>query len=346
MNIYTVPEGKRYWVVRAEDGQFYDHFTKYGVAAIGHLMEMTIADTKDGEVYEPGEKELIAAYKRLHTSDEHKKRTVSVQLSQIKSFIYEMSVGDWVITVGHKFLRFGRITSSAYISNDLLTIVYEPGRGRKVDMRHNLRRNVVWGPMLARKELPYGLVQSLKSNLTVFNIDKHWEAVHHTLYPAFMRDDHLYLSSKIKADHDIKNYSVSAIFTLLNEIEVIAKEFPRGKLTKDNFEQVYDNYIEQEKLTVTTKAQFHSPGDIWNAISSLGGIEGWATYMFVGYSMLFGNKLLGLDGLLDLDTRHKLRDLILERVKTNKAGKVVDSLQLEQPKYDTVKLEDDSNDAR
>ena len=37
MEIYQVPDEKRYWVVRAESGRYYDHFTKYGVVALGHL---------------------------------------------------------------------------------------------------------------------------------------------------------------------------------------------------------------------------------------------------------------------------------------------------------------------
>jgi hypothetical protein len=36
MKIYKIPEEKRYWVVRAESGRYFDHFIKYGVVALGH----------------------------------------------------------------------------------------------------------------------------------------------------------------------------------------------------------------------------------------------------------------------------------------------------------------------
>lgn len=344
MEIYQVSEEKRYWVVRAESGRYYDHFTKYGVVALGHLNCVEPKDTPEGQVFCPDEGELTDLFKKYHDSKEHKKQSTSVQLAQVKSFTYDMSVGDWVVTVGSSFIRFGRIISKPYIKNAPLTVVYDPEKGRKVDMDYRLRRSVVWGPFIPRKELPYGLIQSLKSNLTVFNLDRHWQAVHHSLYPAFMRDNQLFLSSKIRSDKEIKNYSVSVILTLLNEVEVIGKELAKGS-NLDDFDSYYDQYIDDDELTITTKAQFHSPGDIWNAISAVAGVvEGWATYTVAAYAMLFGNQKLGFDGLIDLQTRQKIWDIILQRLQKNKAEKVVESLQLEMPKAITEKLEDDSSD--
>ena len=99
------------------------------------------------------------------------------------------------------------------------------------------------------KGLSYGLGQSLKSNLTVFCLDRHWQAVHHSLYPAFMKDDQLFLSSKIRSTKEIKNYSVSAILTLLNEIEVIGKELS-NRNDLENFDDDYEKYIDQDQLTM------------------------------------------------------------------------------------------------
>ncbi len=60
--------------------------------------------------------------------------------------------------------------------------------------------------------------------------------------------------------------------------------------------------------------------------------------------MLFGNNELGFDGLIDLETRKKLWNIAIERIETHKAKAVVDSLQLEMPKFNTENLEDDSED--
>ncbi|WP_024460924.1 hypothetical protein [Marinimicrobium sp. LS-A18] len=349
MDIYEVPkvpEEKRYWVVRAEGGLYFDHFTQHGLIALGHLNCLDIKDTPESGQFYPSEDKLSQSFIRYHDEIGSSRHRTSSHLTQIKSFIYEMSVGDWVVTVGDKLVRFGRIIGRPYIENEPVTVVYDAMKGRLVKMDFTLRRSVVWGPSILRKELPYGLSQSFQSNLTLFCLDKHWQAVHHSLYPAFVKDNHLYLSSKIRSKDRIKNYSVSAVLTLLNEIEVIGKEVENFD-NLENFDDTYNRYIDDNKLSITTKAQFHSPGDIWNAIgATAGSIDGWMTYTVAAYSMLFGNQKLGFDGLIDLQTRQKIWDLVLDRLKKNKAEKVVDSLKLEMPRLDTSKLEDSSKDEK
>lgn len=40
MQIYEVPENRRYWVVRADSGRFYDHFVNHGIIALAHLNQL------------------------------------------------------------------------------------------------------------------------------------------------------------------------------------------------------------------------------------------------------------------------------------------------------------------
>jgi hypothetical protein len=346
MKIYEVPNERRYWVVRAESGRYYDHFTKHGLIALGHVNGLDLQETVEGDVFCPDEGELNNSFLSYHESKKNKKQRASSQLAQVKAFVYEMSVGDWVMTVGHNSVRFGRIISRSFVKKDVVSVIYDPETGFKVDMNFNLRRQVQWGPTISRKLLPYGLIKSLKANQTVFCLDKNWVAVYHSLYPAFHKDNKLFLSAKINTEENIKNYSVTAIFNLLNEIEIIGKEFALGN-SLNNFDDVYTRYIDEDRLSITTKAQFHSPGEIWNTISPLAeniNLDTWTTYTVVAYSMLFGNQKLGFDGLIDLETRKKIWDVVIERIRVNKAEKVVESLKLEMPSENTNRLEDSSND--
>tara|TARA_R110002167_G_scaffold364794_2_gene587435 strand:+ start:349 stop:1395 length:1047 start_codon:yes stop_codon:yes gene_type:complete len=346
LNIYNVPETRRYWVVRAEGGLYYDHFIKHRIVALGHLNCLKVADTEENEWFSPDEGELSSSFLKHNESKDIKRQRTSVHLAQIRSFVYEMSIGDWVLTVGERNIRFGRILSHAFIRKGDLTVVYDPESGRKVDMDYDLRRDIQWGPSLLRKNLPYGLITSLKANQTLFCLDKNWEAVYHSLYPCFMRKEKLYLSARINTQESIKNYNVAALFNILNEVEVIAKEFAIGN-SLVNVDRDLEKYVDEDSLTITTKAQFHSPGEIWNTISDLAGnisIDGWAAYAVATYSMIFGNQKLGFDGILDLETRKKLWDLVLERLKSNKAEKIKESLKIELPSANTTKLEDSSND--
>lgn len=345
MNIYNVPKEKRYWVVRAEAGIFYDHFIKYGLIALGHIDELFLPECKERPFY-PEFSDLESKLKKLHGSKELKKRRTSAHINQIKSFLYEMNVGDWVITVGEYSLSFGRITGHPRLDRTPLPILHETGTERRIDLNYNLRRNVSWGPRIHRNNLPFGLLQSLRANQTLFNIDHHLEAIYHTLYPAFTFDDKLYLSARINARNGISNYDITSLLSILNEIEVIAKEIENG-ISSTNFDDFFKKYVTEDKLTIKTKAQFYSPGDIWNTVSSIAGnLDSWGIYTILAYSMLFGNQKLGFDGLIDLTTRQKIWDIVLGRIQKKNIGAAIDRLQLTTPALDTSKLEQQTLDEK
>lgn len=357
MDIYNVPKGKRYWVVRAESGTYYNHFVKYDVVCLGHLDVLNLPDTLDGKIFKPVEAELIDQFKSYHASKNNGKNHTSTHLAQIRSFIYEMKIGDWVLTVSDNEIRYGRIVGPALIKKTPLPIYTNVEATTSIDLTFHLRRKVSWGPSILKAAMPYGLMRSLKANQTLFSLDKNWEALHHTIYPAFTSDNRLYLSAKITTTDEIKNRHVSAIFTLLSEIEVIGKELPKLLEEKRSqsetgakeqlFERLFDDYLNQNKLTITTKAQFNSPGDIWNTVYeyvTTTDFSTWSTQLVIAYSMLFGNSKLGFEGLIDIETRKKLWDILIERLRANKAEKVIESLKVKLPDYDTTALEDKSKD--
>jgi len=343
--IYTVPEDRRYWVVRAESGLYFDHFTRYGIIALGHLDDLNLKENRDSP-FRPNTESVENDLKKLHESLSLKSRRTSTHLNQVKSFIAEMGVGDWVLTVGHSSIRFGRITGSPRIDKSPLKIVYDEETGREVTLEYNLRRKVVWGPVIRRNVLPFGLLKSLRANQTLFNIDHHWESVYHSLYPVFKRGDSLYVSARINTEERVKNYHVVSFLGFLNEIEVIAKEFSTLQ-SGTPFDEIFNHYLENDYLTVTTKAEFHSPGEIWNEITTLvGSLDSWAAYAVCAYAMIFGNQKLGFDGLLDLQTRQKLWEVVIERVRAKNLEGVVKNLELTAPKSNTEKIENDDSDEK
>lgn len=343
IEIYKVPEDRRYWLVRADGGKYYNHFTTYGLIGLGHVDSFALFSGKkniestDVEVF----KGLL-----ITESDKGKSRRGQSHYTQVRSFVDEMKVGDWVLTVGHASVRFGRIVSKPYIDPTIIGLQYGPENKYTSEMSLFLRRRVVWGAQISRSKLPYGLVKSLKANQSLVSLDKNWQAIYHTLYPFFTRNDNLYLSTRINADKDISNYDVSVLFSLISEIEVIGKEFERADIF-DNFDAIFDGYVSDSKLTATAKAQFYSPGDVWTMIS------GWATNstgemssIILIYSMIFGNDKLGFSGVIDLETRKKLWDLVIGRLSKKHAEGVVDKLKIDTPSENNNSLEDDSKDEK
>lgn len=338
MSIYEVPEGRRYWVVRSDGGLYYQHFLRYGFIALGHLNQLEI-DVRDCNEFIPAESWLKSSVANNSALKGTKKRQESVSLNQLKSFIYDMKAGDWVITVGTHSLKVGIIESErAYIDNQKATIYLDTEQKRRLDMNYMLRRKVSWGPSIPRRSLPYGLLSSLKANQTVFNLDKHWQAIYHTLYPAFIFNDELYFSLKIRSEKEISNIKVVQVLSFLNEIELIANEL-ENNLSSNNFDDLFQSYLQNDLFTLTTKAQFYSPGDIWNKINFSGKNNRRIAYAFVAYSMLFGNEHAGVDGIIDLETRHKLWQIVIDRLEQKEMDHVVSGLELSKPSYDTAILE-------
>src|SRR6185369_17641772 len=70
----------------------------------------------------------------------------------------------------------------------------------------------------------------------------------------------------------------------------------------------------------------------------------WATCTYAAYSMMFGNKKIGVDGIVDLKTRQKLRDLVIGRMNKHHADKAVKKLEIDSPDADTAPLEDETQD--
>ncbi|WP_290538897.1 hypothetical protein [Alcanivorax sp.] len=337
MKIYEVPSDRRYWVVRAEGGLYYDHFTKNGLMALGHLKSLGI-ELKDSDKFIPDEgwlKDSIAKKSEVRGSS---KRQESVGFNQVKNFIYDIKDGDWVITVGYDSLRVGIVQGDAYIKKESVVVYYDIEKDKKVEMEANLRRCVNWGPRISRSAMPFGLLSSLRANQTVFNLDKHWEAIYHSLYPAFSKENDLYLSLKIRQENEISNYSVVQILSFLNEIEVIAKELD-DRLEEREFDEIFSQYVSSGLLTLTTKAQFNSPGDIWNKLDFSGLKKTKMAYVLVAYAMLFGNEHAGMDGIIDLESRQKLWEIVAKRLDQKDMKHVVASLELSKPKYDTSVLE-------
>ena len=336
MEIYSVPINRRYWVIRADGGKYYSHFLKNNIIALGHT-EGAYAYKGIFKPFSPSDDDLESVFRKYFLNKGFKNRKASSFLGQIKTFTNDLNVGDWIITIGNKETSIGRIISGAYLEKNIL-------RSEDLDLTYELRRKVVWGPKFKRSKMPHSLKRSLKSNLTLFNIDKHREAIYHSSYPYFRIENKLYLSTKIGTTDKIKNIDITSFLSFLNELEVIAKNEVVAT-NMGHFDEVFEQYANDDLITMTTEAEFHSPGEIWTAITGIAeNLDSWMAYIIGGYAMIFGNQKMGFDGIIDLQTRQQLWGLVIERMKKKKIKQVSKSLELDVPNVDTVAIESDAED--
>ncbi len=334
-SVYRVPNERRYWVVRAEGGDYFQHFGQYSVVAIGHLDDLGL-EFAEGTV-NPNWPHLYEAFQARVSPDKHSSRQASSWFNQVRRFVDEIRVGDWIMTMGVSAVRIGQVASEAIYESKPLVL---RGVGDvDVQMPHKLRRKMLWGPSFRKDRLSGPLLRTLRANQTVFNVDGLWEDICHSVLPVFERDENLYFTIRINSDERIRSIDISNMLLFLNELEVIAKEYRVLDERPEQFEGLFDEYESENLLSLTTEAEFHSPGEIWGMISGLvpSGL-GWGGIFLLGYSMLFGNSKLGFDGLIDLETRKKIWDLILERYKRHRIEKAVERLETSTPSANVQNL--------
>lgn len=185
----------------------------------------------------------------------------------------------------------------------------------------------------------------MKARQAVFNVDQHWEAIYHTLYPFFYRNEELHFSIQIDTERRINNYYITELLNYINQIEIISK-YADDTVTAENLDHFYKEIASEADITTSTKAFFNSPGAIWTAIRTAAREHPVKSSILIGYILLFGNTKLGFDGLIDLETRHNIIDLLIEAYKNNRIDEVATSLEISKPNINTESLESEANDEK
>jgi len=229
----------------------------------------------------------------------------------------------------------GRVSGEAYIDKKSVSIEY--ANGQKSELAFLLRRAVQWGPKMKRSDVPAALEMTLLAHQTVFNLDSYWQAIYHLIYPIFASEGTLYFSTLIAQEEDLNNFSIAQMFGILSGIEAVAKAFADDKGGVDlNYLSILQAYSGQ--LTLSSQAEFMSPGSIWSKLKIT---PTGMTFAALIYAMLFGAKtpLIETDGLFDLETRHKVIELVEAIAKQHLLEKIKTDLQIRTPSFNTEALE-------
>lgn len=348
--IYEVPADQRYWVVRAENGSYLRHFIKFGLVSIGHLDETINSSQTSQQFFKSWD--LVAANFSEKALREKKSIYQSrAQWSQIEDFAVSISIGDLVLVPSPGALTVGRVTSEVYTSDASLVIVLDEGRPYQSDhkMSFRLHRKVQWGPTVPRSHANQALKRALGSHRTVFCADNYWREIHHVLYPFFKRDDQVFFSLRINRLSSISNHAVAKVFAVLSEIEAISRVSAEGlPTTPHTVDKLVERMEENQELNLRVQAHFMSPGEIWGAAATL--TEPLLYYLV--YSAVFGSSKLGWKGFFDPRklpkqlgaAAEKAALLMIARMKQTKTDKALESLQIEENKFDTAKLSDKTQD--
>ncbi|QXE92798.1 hypothetical protein KP001_09880 [Geomonas subterranea] len=328
------PTLQRYWVVRAQGGHYYDMFINHSLISISHINGLNFSDAHP---FLPEVDVLQSRMKTNYVRDAKTKAAFTSHFHQVISFIFDMKVGDLVLTVSDTEIRIGRIIGNPKIVNTSIVHYYDETNQKTLN--HKLRRGVAWGPAFKRKDLPFAVTKSLRANQAVFNIDEHWELIYHLLYPVFRFDNKLYISCNITQRKAINNYAMSIFLQTLSELELAAKSRINNISNELIIERIISNKINDQDLTLTTKAQFFSPGTVWGVLHFAPEHASAMTDFAAAYLSLMSS------GAKDTNYHIALTAGALGLVGMAKYWPYVrESLQPQIPHCKTDILEDDSND--
>lgn len=273
------------WLVRATGGKFLEHFRQEGVVAIGHLDDIyDHRDAADSKIPSFDEVQSMLLRKSEYTTVvEGAKRTAKKlngkgtrKLRQITSFNERIKRGDIIVSTDGDALVIGVCDGPAFFESEPVVIEIpenaDPGY-RPPKMFHRLRREVVWGPRIQRYNLPGAIKKTLQGQQTIIDLQKHWDKFYHLIYPFFVDENYLYISNKITGSGAVNNLAIGGLLQNISLMQLFAREIEEtGSIDLDSIARLLNFELGLSELSATTKAEFMSPGDLWNRIP----LEGFA----------------------------------------------------------------------
>lgn len=277
--IFDINE-KNYWAVRADGATLHKLFISESFVAIKHFDKFDkVGPLKD---YKGPIDRFISGI-----DDNSKEHAIRARVTQVDTFINKINIGDIAITVGEKMVSFGVFDGPAFFSKDPIYYDHESTKKKAVE-GFFLRRKVNWGPTVDRYTLSKDLIKTLFAHQTVFSLNSHWRDICQRLFPIFKHKHKIFCSLAIRSTSQINAKDISPFLNYLTDIEEICK----GSQIK-------------------IKADFNSPGFLF--IEHVVGGGGDFGLVYFAYSLFFGNKIIGIDGVIPKKSREEFFSVIMKK---------------------------------
>ncbi|TMO04304.1 hypothetical protein CWB60_16735 [Pseudoalteromonas sp. S327] len=286
MKLHTVANDIKYWVIRpGNDAVYFRHFMQNSVVALGHIDDVikeegVIKSVEPSDIFTALKSELDQnraqedeASDKILTDEEARKESAQITsaVTQVKTFINDLKVGDVVITLNSSKVLVGTIKSDAYIEEGDLKALLIDGSGYSSKiLKYKLRRNVEWESPRNRETIPKPIKPSLGPSQTLFSISEdNSELFTHWLYSIFLQNGRLYFSTKIDQRNKISQFNVTEFQRTIQKLELLATKIASKDFDGNLFNEIEEQYIYSgihNEFSLVTKNSFLSPGNIWSDV--------------------------------------------------------------------------------
>lgn len=326
----SIPEEKKYWLIRTQSGSLYDSFRQSHYVSLEHN-EIGITEVKKfkSEFKDDPQRVLPAIKSRvteIHTrlvkdlDEELNPRRVSLISNQIFKFIYEIKKGDTVIIPSYNsdLISFGTVTE-----NDITGVNAE--ERRRTISNSVLQKRVKWNMDIPRIKLDPYLYKMFTAHQALNEVSDYADVIERSLNDFFILDDEAHIIINVQSEDEI---SAADLFGLGSEILRLV----------DGFALRYKLDVRSSELKVTIS--LNSPGkiDLKSKFKKTTLITGIILAVFGG-GYQSGDTTLKTDGVPGLIKA--VREFMNEEANANLRRdiyeKYKDSLNIKSPD-DMVKL--------
>jgi predicted Mrr-cat superfamily restriction endonuclease len=334
VNVSRLPiaSSKSFWVVRAgKDADFYQHFRRNNVIAIGHTLDLDVGNIK-GELSNDDKSEILRLYKANLTRKSDNKAYVSRQVGQVRQFIELIKVGDTILTITENRVLAGLITSKCYYDE---TSIELNESNNDEDCFYPLRYSVEWGKTQAREYIPYIIDKSFRNSGTVFRLsdDDKIKALNHWLNPIHFLEGEVRCSVNIRSENMLSNRKLTNLSSVYDQLEMLASYFDSLNDLSDANIISFNDYIQLHKkdfeYQLTAQHAFMSPG---HQFIQLKGSNIKNTAFALAFAFIFNSQIVFAEEEVgDNILREKVIELA-QVIKTPEAELSIRDLKAGMPK--------------
>lgn len=238
--IPTIPNEKRYWLVRTKSGELYDTFRENNIVAVEHN-EVSLSTLNEIRIQHQGNPINIQTAIKAKVRSEHEKRVLiddeeeynlrksGLISSQIYKFAFEMKKGDTVLIPSYNsdIVSFGIIKES-YIGD------FAPEELRKIETAAILKKRVKWIDDLKRIELDPYLYRMFTAHQAINEVGSYADVIERSISDFFVLDEEAHSIINVQNEKEIPAPDLFAMGgDILKIVDAFAEKYDLGFSSKD-----------------------------------------------------------------------------------------------------------------
>lgn len=229
----TINPDSNYWLVRAQSGVFFDDFIANQYVGVG-FDEVTLND-----VQTKSKEQLLDIFNSKKPKDDNgnpiPKGTYTSWIGQVSRFSNEIRPGDYVLVPGISSSKFalGVVTGTPFeLSVDELSNMETVANRKNSPYRKRIK--VQFLKQFNRDEADPALYKMIYTQQTLSNINKYSNYILRASFDAYMLNNQLYLSFKVRQKADINAQSFTGFAYNMTKILSGPNDEQKSPIIKSN----------------------------------------------------------------------------------------------------------------